>query len=120
MEAQAITLSQRLLLEHYQRHRTIQGFVGHIIRLAHCSGSHTFTATCDNEQVAPLGLYAEQLSGTAFTAPRRYNFRSCTGSQWVVMQQRQAAAVAERISVHGCTEYGLQSRMSHFILWTSL
>ena len=30
----------------------------------------------NSPQVAPLGLYAEQLSGTAFTAPRHSNRRS--------------------------------------------
>jgi homogentisate 1,2-dioxygenase len=30
----------------------------------------------NSPQVAPLGLYAEQLSGTAFTAPRAHNLRS--------------------------------------------
>ncbi|CAL5222549.1 g4929 [Coccomyxa viridis] len=30
----------------------------------------------NNPQVCPYGLYAEQLSGTSFTSPRRQNFRS--------------------------------------------
>ncbi|XP_023231743.1 homogentisate 1,2-dioxygenase-like [Centruroides sculpturatus] len=30
----------------------------------------------NSPQVCPYGLYAEQLSGTAFTAPREHNFRS--------------------------------------------
>ena len=30
----------------------------------------------NSPQQAPLGLYAEQLSGTAFTVPRAYNLRS--------------------------------------------
>ena len=30
----------------------------------------------NNPQVCPYGLYAEQLSGTAFTAPREHNQRS--------------------------------------------
>jgi homogentisate 1,2-dioxygenase len=31
----------------------------------------------NNPRVCPYGLYAEQLSGTAFTAPRHQNRRSC-------------------------------------------
>ncbi len=31
---------------------------------------------CNSPQHAPYGLYAEQLSGTAFTAPRSHNRRS--------------------------------------------
>ncbi|CAN5410447.1 hypothetical protein BH10PSE19_BH10PSE19_15800 [soil metagenome] len=31
---------------------------------------------CNSPQQAPLGLYAEQLSGSAFTAPSHHNFRS--------------------------------------------
>ena len=33
---------------------------------------------CNSPQKAPLGLYAEQFSGTAFTAPRRENKRTWT------------------------------------------
>ena len=47
-----------------------------------CS-AHILTVGYALEQVAPHGLYAEQLSGTAFTAPRRYQSRGPSGSHWV-------------------------------------
>ena len=41
---------------------------------ARCPGS--LPQGQNNPQKVSLGLYAEQLSGTAFTAPREYNQRS--------------------------------------------
>lgn len=44
--------------------------------LKHCNSSFKVALHFQNSpQKCPYGLYAEQLSGTAFTAPREYNCR---------------------------------------------
>lgn len=66
------------------------------------------TVACACAQVAPRGLYAEQLSGTAFTAPRRYCTKHCRSRCRSCMKLDNMMLYAGRISAHGCTEYGHQ------------
>jgi hypothetical protein len=74
-------------------------------------------------QACPYGLYAEQVSGTAFTAPRRYD--TAPGLPFDVTAFRSSCQLrlpppgAGATSAAGCTAYGPQSRTSRFTRWTS-
>ena len=46
----------------------------------------------NSPQRPPLGLYAEQISGTAFTAPRAHNRRNCSPTVRLYIARHTATA----------------------------
>ena len=64
-------------------------------------------------QRAPFGLYAEQISGTAFTAPRRCTARigESTGKVWVILWQRHRPTASDGTRFRCRTSQRILSRV---------